>query len=300
MKNDEQTIISFESQQLKKVEEKIPTVSIISGNGQGKIFSLQSRNTFGRDVSADIVITDKLVSRIHLTISCEEGYFIAEDNGSTNGTYIENFRDESLQKASSPTKILPGTIIRIGSTKLTFSYKSQSDIDKESELFKSALTDSLTSIPNRTWFAKRANEELEFMRKSKLPISLAMIDIDFFKKVNDTYGHQAGDYILKTFAEILSAEKRPRDILGRYGGEEFILLLLNATNKDATKVCERIRKKIETSVFTFNKQTIIITISIGLSSNTILNSYTLEEMIKIADKYLYAAKKSGRNQVVRK
>jgi len=298
MDNDEKTLLHFDMQDQNKIGKKIPTVSIISGNEQGKIFSLKERITFGRDESADIVINDKLVSRIHFTAQCHDGYFILEDNDSTNGTFIEGFRDESLQEAVNAVKIMPGAVVRLGSTKLAFSYKSQSDINKEAELYKSALYDGLTGVSNRTWFIKRANEEIEFSRAGRLPLSLAMIDIDFFKKVNDTYGHQAGDTVLCKLAEILSDEKRPRDILGRYGGEEFILMLVNTAAADAVNVCERIRNRVKSSVFTYKDTAVNITISAGLSSNAHLKNPALEEMIKAADKFLYKAKKNGRNQVV--
>jgi diguanylate cyclase (GGDEF)-like protein len=125
---------------------------------------------------------------------------------------------------------------------------------------------------------------------------MLILDIDHFKQVNDRFGHQAGDFVLTRLAELANQSIRSTDLLGRYGGEEFILILPEAGLDNARAVAERLRQKVENHKFVFDQQTIQITISIGLSS--LVNPDTeLDDLISRADHSLYAAKDAGRNRV---
>ena len=165
-----------------------------------------------------------------------------------------------------------------------------------------AAVDRLTQLYNRTFLQKRIKEEMEFCNRQLLPLSIMMIDIDFFKNVNDTYGHQEGDMVLKKIAQIISKNVRLTDICARYGGEEFVVVLpgIAETAGDRFSISERLRQAIESSDFiVLGNKNIKVTISIGVT----LRRYPedkeveIEELIKRADTLLYKAKKEGRNRV---
>ena len=163
------------------------------------------------------------------------------------------------------------------------------------ELKRLATTDPLTGIPNRRCFFEMAEKYYQNSKRFESALSLLMIDIDKFKHVNDTYGHQSGDAILKTVAELLVLLSRKSDVLARVGGEEFVLLLQNTDCGDAAVLAEKVRKTIDQHVFMHNERIIPITVSIGVSQ--LLKSSDIDELYATADKALYMAKKSGRNCV---
>ena len=158
----------------------------------------------------------------------------------------------------------------------------------EEELKKISITDTLTGVYNRK---KLADIMIKGTRrlKGRLPITILMIDIDHFKRVNDTYGHQAGDKVLKNVALTISELTRSEDIVIRWGGEEFVVLLINSDLEGAVAVGSRIREAVEKS-----KVTISVTISVGVAAY----NDNLDEAIRTADHRLYIAKENGRNQVV--
>ncbi len=158
-------------------------------------------------------------------------------------------------------------------------------------------TDPVTNLWNHGFFQNKLTEGLEFAKKNTQPLSLMMIDIDNFKKFNDTYGHQNGDVILKELANILKLSSRENDYVCRYGGEEFSMIL-NQTSKDQSyTIAERIRQKIE--AYNFPKfsadQNLKTTVSIGIADFP-QDAHTKEELINLADKAMYIAKFSGKNR----
>ncbi len=160
-----------------------------------------------------------------------------------------------------------------------------------------ATTDELTGINNRRQLFQAGREKFEHARRSGLPFSAIMFDIDHFKKINDNLGHATGDEILHALAETCFHEIRKADIFGRYGGEEFTILLPNTTLEQAKNLAERLRARVENTPFRTNRGEISITISLGVAqiSDDIPD---LASLIDRADTALYAAKQSGRNQVV--
>ena len=162
-------------------------------------------------------------------------------------------------------------------------------------LEQEAQRDFLTKIYNRRTFMSLAEARIESSRTCPEPIAVTMLDIDFFKKVNDTYGHDAGDEVLRRFAALISSLIREDDIFARYGGEEFILMITGAKRDIVEKVLERIRSHIESTPIEQCGQNIAITISQGACYTT--EPQPLETLISRADESLYAAKQSGRNRV---
>lgn len=165
------------------------------------------------------------------------------------------------------------------------------------------LTDSLTGINNRRFFDQRFHEEISRSKRTQSPLTCVLLDIDFFKKINDNYGHQTGDRVLIGVANIIKSQLRETDVLARYGGEEFSVLLINTTLNDAMDIAERIREHIADSLFTADEgQNISVTISIGMSELITDNEVSQDSthltsaLVEQADKALYEAKEQGRNQ----
>lgn len=166
----------------------------------------------------------------------------------------------------------------------------------EQQLLELNTRDSLTGIRNRRYFETRLREEIARHHRYGCPLALIMIDIDFFKKVNDTYGHQAGDHVLIQMADLLSNRLRMVDTLARYGGEEFCVLLPATTRQAATMAAEDLRRLVEKQVFTYKKTALGITISLGVIEAGGPN-ISWDALLKRVDDALYSAKKSGRNKV---
>jgi diguanylate cyclase (GGDEF)-like protein len=157
--------------------------------------------------------------------------------------------------------------------------------------------DGLTDLYNHRHFHERISEEFKRAKRYKLPLCCVLIDLDHFKNVNDTYGHQAGDNILKSLAEIVVGNIREVDIAARYGGEEFALILPHIALKDAVIMANRIRTNVESEIFRFNDININITISMGVAGMLDNKASSYNELIRFADEALYAAKANGRNRV---
>jgi diguanylate cyclase (GGDEF)-like protein len=149
---------------------------------------------------------------------------------------------------------------------LKIDFKDPSEEAFDRELFEAATTDPLTKISNRRTFVDRSLGECASARRNNQFIHAVLVDADHFKKVNDTWGHQAGDMVLKEIAQILKTEKRENDLLALYGGEEFVLLFSGISKEDARKSAERLRSAVEKHRFSLNDTRIPVTISLGLAS----------------------------------
>ena len=171
------------------------------------------------------------------------------------------------------------------------------------EILKHATLDALTGFYNRNQLEERIKQEVANAKRQNAPLCGIMTDIDFFKNVNDTYGHAVGDQVLKDIAKVIRGQLREYDIAGRYGGEEFSILLPFTKIDEAQKVAERLRAAIEDKVVDISKvnpdseiKTIQVTISLGIYE--MKKDDSDEDLLKKADKALYQAKNTGRNKVV--
>ncbi|MCM8787126.1 MAG: sensor domain-containing diguanylate cyclase [Candidatus Omnitrophica bacterium] len=174
-------------------------------------------------------------------------------------------------------------------------------IIERSQLFRQiqelAIKDSLTSLFLRDYFLKRLTEEINRTKISKQSLGVLMLDIDDFKKINDTYGHIVGDIVLKRLAGILtSVIGDAGNLISRFGGEEFIIYLVNYDKERLIKVAEHLRKAIETAIINFRRKTINFTVSIGVAMYP-ADASSVEDLVVVADKLLYQAKKEGKNKV---
>lgn len=164
-----------------------------------------------------------------------------------------------------------------------------------------SITDSLTGLHNRGYFESYIENQTEAIKLSpensdQRELSVVMLDIDHFKKINDVYGHQAGDYVLQTVSALLKSLCRKTDVMCRYGGEEFIAILPTTNIGNAIRVASKIRKAVEAAEYTFDSKTINVTISSGVAQFQV-NKESIEETVARADEALYHSKEQGRNMV---
>lgn len=183
---------------------------------------------------------------------------------------------------------------------------AQQDLEKQKQelhiayeaMRQMAETDPLTGLSNRRCFFERAEAALQECRKEGCSFTMAMLDIDFFKKINDTYGHDAGDQVLKNVAAVLSAGKRKEDLLARVGGEEFALFLPATEADEAKMILENIRCQMEKQVMTRQEETAVyVTISVGFCCSQDKAEGDLSELYTCSDQALYFSKQHGRNRV---
>jgi diguanylate cyclase (GGDEF)-like protein len=264
---------------------------VIAGGGIGHQYKIDIQQTMiGRSINADIQVNDDSVSRDHaFIIKGRDGYRVA-DNESKNGCFVNDIRvDERYLR--------DGDLLRIGNT--IFKFLSRNNIEQayHEELFRLAKIDGLTNVFNRRHFDDSLESEFDRAQRYNRRLSLLLTDIDHFKQVNDTFGHRAGDHILKCLARIFVSRARRVDYVCRYGGEEFAIILPEINITKAYKVATTLRETVAAHKFIFEQQDIPITISIGIS-DTMEQVQTTEELIEAADRRLYLAKENGRNCVV--
>jgi len=192
----------------------------------------------------------------------------------------------------------PGELI--ARVKVQLKIKSLQDRLRESNrmLQQLSLTDPLTGLANRRFFVDALDKAFKRSLTDESFLSLAILDLDYFKLVNDTYGHQAGDEVLIQVANLLRQNLRPFDIVARYGGEEFAILLPQTDLRTALAITERLRFRVGKISFTEDLQDLAISASIGLASLPLPDGGTIEKFLRAADDALYQAKHNGRNRVV--
>jgi len=165
--------------------------------------------------------------------------------------------------------------------------------EEQTKIYRNkAIRDGLTGLLNKEYFGKKFDEETREAQKYGRPLSLILFDIDFFKKINDNYGHQAGDYVLKSLPDVLEL-RHASDLVGRIGGEEFAILLPETPEKSAKAVAERIRQKAESYHFDYDNLRLPVTLSLGVGQY--IQGETTQQFMKRVDDLQYVAKHSGRN-----
>lgn len=170
--------------------------------------------------------------------------------------------------------------------------------DKQHDLERLTRNDGLTGLFNRNTFAELTRRELDRAQRQGTPTSILVLDLDHFKRINDTWGHPAGDAVLKNLAAIASTTVRSTDLVGRLGGEEFTVLLPATSIEAARRLAEKLRNRLQNSPTVWEGQTIACTASIGVAGTTALEKHDYDTLYRDADKALYVAKTQGRNRVV--
>jgi diguanylate cyclase (GGDEF)-like protein len=265
---------------------------VITGPDAGEVIELSEGSyVLGRARGVDIRIDSAVASRVHARIICSGGSVQVEDLGSRNGTWYENVRLEGRQK------LLDGQRISIGGTVLRLSRLDQQDLTTALALSDAARKDPLTNCFNRGYFDRRLALEAVRSHQNERSTSLVMLDLDHFKRINDQYGHTAGDAILRSVGHTLTAVTRMEDVVARYGGEEFAIILPGATTLGAALLAQRARSAIEQAVIEADGQQLRVTASFGVATLERGQRLSGHELVRGADEALYAAKRDGRNRV---
>jgi len=264
----------------------------IHGPQLGKRYILDEEEfTIGRDVKNNIVVDLDNVSRRHAKISTRQGKSFVVDLGSTNGTYLND------QEVLEETPLRSGDFVKVGGS--IFKFLSGGNIETlyHEEIYQLTIMDGLTQINNKRYFLEYLEREMGRCHRYNRSLSLIMFDIDHFKKINDTNGHLAGDYVLRELATVVRQRIRREECFARYGGEEFSIVMPEAGPENARRFAEKVRKMVEDHGFNFEGKEIPVTISIGVA-DMVADMTEPMQFIKVADANLYKAKKNGRNQVV--
>jgi diguanylate cyclase (GGDEF)-like protein len=266
-----------------------PCLVIISGDDMGRRYELGvTEVSIGRADNCTICVNTDQVSRKHCTVQGILGKYYIVDNRSTNGTFVN---EQKVERA----KLVDGDQIRIGKTVLKY---TESHVEQKyfEHVFNLATMDALTGAFNKRYFDETYTKETLRSQQVASPLSLVLFDIDFFKKINDTFGHPAGDAVLKNISGIVLGQLRDGDALYRVGGEEFALLL-SATPKDlAIQAAEAVRGLVEQLETEFGGTRIRATLSLGVAELGLTE--LAAALYQRTDELLYAAKRGGRNRVV--
>lgn len=267
-------------------------VVVIHGEGLGKRVDVGERPiVVGRSRESDLHIPHPSVSRQHCSVWRDADGYRVRDLGATNPTRVNEKRIEESALAD-------GDHITVGETILKFISHASVEARYHEEVYQLATLDALTELCNRRHFLELLEKEIARALRHARPLALAIIDVDLFKRINDEYGHIAGDGVLRQIAEILRHHVRGEDIAARIGGEEFAVLLPEAEPADAHTFAERLREAIASAAFAAGGVAQRITISIGLAELTESRS-DRSTLMRAADAALYQAKDSGRNRVCR-
>jgi diguanylate cyclase (GGDEF)-like protein len=265
---------------------------VFYGQNLGKRYFVEHEEIIiGRSDSANIQVEQESVSRQHAKIATQDGRPRVVDLNSTNGTFVN---DQPIEDA----ELRDGDLIRVGQT--IFKYLSGSNIESKyhEEIYRLTTIDGLTQAFNKRYFLETLERELNRALRYGRQLSLLMFDIDHFKKINDTHGHLAGDYVLRELGGLIAHNLRREDIFARYGGEEFAIILPEIETQGALLVAEKLRKLIEKHDFNFANEAIPVTMSFGIRGTTGEDeALTVARFIAEADAKLYEAKQKGRNRV---
>ena len=278
---------------------------VINGLDLGRKYELdQTSMLIGRSSKTDIQIDEDSISRNHAMLLNDGNNYVVRDLGSTNGTYVNDHQVAEHY-------LRDGDQIRVGRTIFKFLMGSNIESAYHEEIYRLTTQDSLTQIYNKRYFFENLEREMSRALRYQRRMALIIFDIDFFKRVNDEYGHLTGDFVLKQLAQRVADHIRRNDIFARYGGEEFVVLLPEVDKEDAITLANKLRRIVEHDPFSFEQAVIPITVSMGVADISEYVTMMTEsgvdverseprpaDLIKIADDRLLEAKRGGRNCVV--
>lgn len=244
----------------------------------------------GRSPKSDIQVDQESVSRDHCRIRFEHGEFLVRDLGSTNGTYVN---DDLVQEER---RLRHGDQLKVGRTILKFIVGDDVEVEYHEEIYRLMTTDGLTQLHNKRYFDEMLDREVARAKRYKRGFSLLVFDIDHFKRVNDQFGHLAGDAILRQLGAVLLGRLRVNDVLARIGGEEFALITPEVGLDGAKELAGKIRRLISDTRFDFEGRRVEITVSVGVAEWQ-THYEDPSDLLKAADDKMYEAKRNGRNQV---
>jgi diguanylate cyclase (GGDEF)-like protein len=265
---------------------------IIYGRELGRRWMLERPSlVIGRGEACDVVLDMDNVSRRHCEIRLTaSGTHIVEDLRSTNGTFVNS------EEISGPRELRSGDLVKVGGC--IFKYLDGESLESlfHEEIYRMTIVDGLTQIHNKRFFLEFLEREMSRCQRYGRTLSLIMLDIDHFKDVNDTYGHIAGDHVLKEVATAIKARVRKEECFARYGGEEFALVMPEAELDNVRIFAEKIRALVEDRAMEFEGKPIRVTVSLGIAQMA-TDVSDAEAFIEVADAKLYEAKRGGRNRI---
>jgi len=282
---------------VKPAERNRGVLTVSTGPDVGRVVSLPPGGdavTLGRADECTAAFNDGGLSRAHARIVWIAGTYMVEDLGSTNGTFVNDTRVEA------PTPLRDGDRVQLGNALVTrFSLVSKEEEQSLRRAYDASTLDGLTGVCTRKHLDERIDAEIAYAHRHGVPLSVVMLDVDHFKKVNDTYGHPGGDAVLRHVGGLLLKTMRTEDIVGRYGGEEFLIVLRGIDLQPGIAAAERLRRVIESSVVVFESHEIRHTSSFGVAAlSCVAPVGDRDAIVKRADARLYLAKQAGRNRVV--
>lgn len=248
--------------------------------------------TVGRHPTNQLRVDEDSISRFHARIVRAGDDYMVEDMGSRNGVFVGG-------KRVTRAKLDHDCWLQFG-PRVSFRF-SLTDVREERllrKLYESSTRDALTGAYNRLHFEERLRSEVAYATRHRAQASLVLIDLDHFKRVNDTYGHPAGDAVLKAASAACMRALRTEDVFARFGGEEFAVVLRNIELKGAARLGDRLRAAVSNELIEFDGQQIKVTLSAGAASLADCQSPSADELVSIADRRLYVAKQQGRNRIV--
>ena len=265
-------------------------IVVIYGPDLGKRLQLGTAPfEIGRSARNDLPIDQESVSRHHARLTFDGTDYWVQDLNSTNGTYVN---DDLVREQ----RLHDGDQIHVGRSILKFMTGENVELQYHEEIYRLMTVDGLTQVYNRRFFNEALEREYNRSNRYQRALSLIVFDIDFFKKVNDTHGHLAGDALLRQIAAAVKTRLRREDIFARTGGEEFAVLLPEIGLDGARVTAEKVRRIVETAPFRHETHLIPCTVSLGVAA---LRGDETEPnaLYKAADDCLYEAKQAGRNRV---
>ncbi|MBK8480046.1 MAG: GGDEF domain-containing protein [Proteobacteria bacterium] len=286
----DKTVVTVISRTTQRPAAREACLVAIYGHELGKKYNLDAPVVIvGRSSKSDIQIDQDAVSRSHCKIVNDGERVTVYDLGSTNGTYVN---DRAIQEHV----LTDGEHVKIGRAILKFLSGGNVEHAYHEEIYRLTTVDGLTQVYNRRYFMETLERELSRSQRYARDLSLIMFDIDHFKSVNDSFGHLAGDHVLKHLALAVKAQIRREDVMARYGGEEFAVLLPEIDAESAHRFAEKIRALVEQTTFMFEATAIQVTVSVGVASLTAA-IVSADALVKLSDERLYEAKRRGRNFV---
>ncbi len=265
---------------------------LLYGKELGQRIPLDHEKPFivGREPDCSLSLDDETVSRRHARFEWNDGCFAVSDLGSTNGVYVNNMLSEEYS-------LLDGDQVKIGRNIYKFLQGGNLESNYHEVIFNLLTHDGLTQAHNRRFFEQQLSAEVARAARYRRSLALTIFDIDHFKKVNDSYGHLAGDEVLRQLAQLVLDNIRGEDTLARVGGEEFAILMPEGSVLGAGHLADRLRVMMEQRSFTHDGVDHRITCSFGVADAEPVRSTKPEELYEAADAALYQAKASGRNCV---
>ncbi len=281
---------------LQQMSKMPPSMVLLMGPAGyvGRHWSLESNDIIiGRSMSSNVFIDDRSVSKSHAKLTYSFGEVSIIDLDSTNKTIVNG----SAIPPFVPKKLENNDQIKIGNVLFKFMAQGSLEAVAAQNLQQKSEKDALTTIWNKGALVLKGPELVKRSKLLNSPLCLLVFDLDHFKKINDTYTHQGGDYVLKEVAQVIQSRLiRTDDYFARFGGEEFVIALSGINLKFAEEIGERIRMTIEKHDFSYDSKKIPVTVSIGISElEPEMSSF--DELFAKADTALYASKNSGRNRV---